>query len=643
MFRDLFWLPEKSDWSGAFSAARKLPATEAAARLRELTNFNIDFLQTVQMDRALTKIADAAKAEANASKPVRLALLGSSTLGHLAPAIRVAAYRRGLWVEIFEGDYGLYRMELEAAADPESPLKKFAPDVLLLAIDSQQATRGTADDAVREMEACWDAAKRNLNCVVIQQTVLQTFPVLLGNNEHQLADSPNTIVARVNELLRPAAERAGVLLLTLDVFAQQEGVRTWHDAALWHRSKQEVHPRVSHLYGEHVARLLAAIRGRSAKALVLDLDNTLWGGVIGDDGLEGIVLGQGNAVGESFVAFQKYAKALTTRGIVLAVCSKNDEVNALSPFVEHPEMVLRRSDIAAFVANWQDKATNIRAIADQLNLGLDALVFVDDNPFERALVRQELPMVMVPELPEDPADYVATVAAAGYFEATGVTEDDRKRSEQYQANAAREAAKTTATDLPAYLRSLEMKLIWRNFDRVGLTRIVQLINKTNQFNLTTRRYTEADVQAKMEQERKARALTLQLRLTDKFGDNGIISLLIGELDDDKTLWMDTWLMSCRVLGRQVEEATLNLLAAEAKAMGARAIGGVYLPTKKNGMVREHYGRLGFEKTEESADGSSRWRLSLDGFAPHPVLMATIEGEQTNDGATRPGADLLAAH
>jgi FkbH-like protein len=544
---------------------------------------------------------------------------------------------------MFEGDYGLYRQELEEAANPESALKKFAPDVLLLAIDAQQATRGTADDAIREMEACWDTAKRNLNCVVIQQTVLNVFPALLGNNEHQLADSPHTVVARVNELLRPAAERVGVLLLALDVFAQQEGVRAWHDAALWHRSKQEVHPRVSHLYGENVARLLAAIRGRSAKALVLDLDNTLWGGVIGDDGLEGIVLGHGNAVGESFVAFQKYAKALTTRGIVLAVCSKNDEANALSPFAEHPEMVLRRGDIAAFVANWQDKATNIRAIAEQLNLGLDALVFVDDNPFERALVRQELPMVAVPELPEDPADYVATVAAAGYFEATGVTEDDRKRSEQYQANAAREAAKSNATDLPAYLRSLEMKLIWRNFDRVGLTRIVQLINKTNQFNLTTRRYTEADVLAKMDAEQKQHALTLQLRLTDRFGDNGIISLLIGELDENKTLWMDTWLMSCRVLGRQVEEATLNLLAAEAKAIGAKAIGGIYLPTKKNGMVREHYGRLGFEKTEENTDGSSRWKLALAKFAPHDVLMETVEGEQTPDGATRPGADLLAAH
>jgi len=643
MSKDLFWLPTNSAWSEGFAAARKLPAAEAAARLRELANCNIDFLQTVQMDRALQKIADAGRAEANASKPVRLALLGSSTLGHLAPAIRVAAYRRGLWVEIFEGEYGLYRQELEEAAGESSELRKFAPDVLLLAIDAQQATRGSAEDALHEMEACWELARRHLNCVVVQQTVLAVFPALLGNNEHQMADSPRTLVARINELLRPAAERAGVLLLALDVFAQQEGLRAWHDAALWHRSKQEVHPRVSHLYGEHVARLLASVRGRSYKALVLDLDNTLWGGVIGDDGLEGIVLGQGNAVGESFVAFQKYAKALAARGVVLAVCSKNDEVNAESPFAEHPEMVLKRGDIAAFVANWQDKATNLRVIAEQLNLGLDALVFVDDNPFERALVRQELPMVAVPEMPEDPADYIETVAAAGYFEATAVTEDDRKRSEQYQANAAREAAKTTATDLPGYLRSLEMKLIWRNFDRVGLSRIVQLINKTNQFNLTTRRYTEADVLAKMEQEKKSRALTLQLRLTDHFGDNGIIGLLIGELDAERTLWMDSWLMSCRVLGRQVEEATLNLLAREAKAMGARAIGGVYLPTKKNGMVREHYGRLGFEKTEDNADGSSRWRLALENFVPHEVLMETVEGEQGHDGASRPGADLLATH
>jgi FkbH-like protein len=619
MVRNLFWLPKNTEWNEQFSAARKLPPAEAAAKLRQLANYDMDFMQTSQLDRALMKIQDAARAEASVAKPVRLALLGSSTLSHLVPGIRVACYRRGLWVEIHEGDYGLYRYELEQAGQPESALHVFAPDVILLAVDAHHAARGTAEEALADMQACWDFARQNLGCAVLQQTLLPVFPALLGSNEHRLVSSPHAIVQRVNTMLRASADVAHVPLLALDSFAQQEGLREWHDAALWHRSKQEVHPRVAHLYGEHVARLLANMRGISYKCLVLDLDNTLWGGVIGDDGLDGIVLGQGNAVGESFVAFQQYAKALAQRGVVLAVCSKNDEANALAPFAQHPEMVLRRDDIAVFTANWQDKATNLRNIAAQLNLGLDSLVFADDNPAERGLVRQELPMVAVPEMPEDPADYVEVVAAGGYFEAASITDDDRVRAQQYQANAARESAKASATDLPAYLRSLEMKLIWKAFDSVSLTRITQLINKTNQFNLTTQRYTEAEVKAIME---SPSSVTLQLRLTDRFGDNGIISLLIGKLCDDKTLVMDTWLMSCRVLGRQVEEATLNLLVEQARAAGAAAIEGVYIPTKKNGMVQDHYGRLGFEKIEDN-----RWRLSLDQFEPRPVLMETIHAVQ----------------
>jgi len=621
--RNLFFLPKKNDWGESFAAARKLAPPLAASRLRELAGYDMDFVQTGQLDRALMKIADAARAAADAAPPVRLALLGSSTLTHLIPGIRVAAYRRGIWVDIYEGDYGLYRYELEQSGETSSQLAQFAPDVVLLAIDAHHAARGTPQEALADLSACWDFAARNLKCAVIQQTLLPVFPPLLGSNEHRQPTSPHYIVERTNQLLRGASALVNVPLLALDSFFQPEGLRAWHDAALWHRAKQEVHPAMTHLYGEHVARLLAAMRGRSFKALVLDLDNTLWGGVIGDDGLEGIVLGQGNAVGESYVAFQQYAKALAQRGIVLAVCSKNDLANALAPFTGHPEMVLRRDDIAVFTANWQDKPANLRAIAEQLNLGLDALVFADDNPFERELVRRELPMVAVPEMPEDPADFIWTIAAAGYFETTDVTEEDRARGAQYQANAAREAAKTTATDMPAYLRSLEMKLIWGPFDRVGLARIVQLINKTNQFNLTTRRYTEPEVERSMQQ---PAMLTLQLRLTDRFGDNGIISILIGEMNDDAThptLVMDTWLMSCRVLGRQVEEATLNLLAEQAGAMGARAIEGVYLPTKKNGMVREHYARLGFEKIEENADGSSRWRLPLDEFQPRPVVLETV--------------------
>jgi FkbH-like protein len=303
------------------------------------------------------------------------------------------------------------------------------------------------------------------------------------------------------------------------------------------------------------------------------------------------------------------------------VCSKNDEANAVEPFEKHPEMVLKRHDIASFVANWNDKASNLRAIAEELNIGIDSLVFVDDNPFERSLVRRELPMVAVPEVGEDPATFAQTLADAGYFEGLAVTEEDRARTNQYQGNRQRERLKASATDLDSYLHSLEMELIWRRFDKLGLQRTVQLINKTNQFNLTTRRYTEEDVLAIMADER---AFGLQLRLVDRFGDNGIIAIVIGKMDGAEDLVIDTWLMSCRVLGRQVEPTTLNLIADAAKRLGARRLIGEYIPTKKNGMVKDHYQKLGFTIVETDPDGSSRNLLDLPTFVPANTIITVTE-------------------
>jgi len=286
-------------------------------------------------------------------------------------------------------------------------------------------------------------------------------------------------------------------------------------------------------------------------------------------------------------------------------------------------MVLKRGDIASFVANWRDKPTNLWAIAEELNIGIDALVFVDDNPFERELVRRELPMVAVPEVSDDPTSYAQTLADAGYFEAVAITDEDRARSGQYQSNRQRDALKASATDLDSYLRGLEMRLLWRRFDRVGLARTVQLINKTNQFNLTTRRYSEADVVAVMQDER---AFGAQLRLIDRFGDNGIIAIVIGRLQDDADLLIDTWLMSCRVLGRQVEPTTLNLVASLAKKLGARRLVGEYIPTSKNGMVRDHYKRLGFSACNENPnpDGATRHILDLAGFTPRDTFVEVAE-------------------
>ncbi len=457
---------------------------------------------------------------------------------------------------------------------------------------------------------------------MIQQTALPVLPNLLGNNEHALPGSPAGFVWRFNAALRAAAGREGVSLLAVDAQALQDGVRAWHNPVAWHNAKQEVSGRATMLYGDLVARLLAGLQGRSAKVLVLDLDNTLWGGVVGDDGVEGIVLGQGSALGEAFVAVQDYARQLARRGVVLAVCSKNDEANALAPFDSHPEMVLRRDDIACLIANWDDKALNLRRLAASLNLGLDSLVLLDDNPVERALIRRELPGVQVPEVDDDPATVPQRLADAGYFEAVGVTADDRARTAQYRQNRERAAAQGAArdeqgSDLPGYLRSLDMVLHASPFDEAGLARIVQLVNKTNQFNLTTRRTTPEAIRAVIAD---PHGFGLQLRLVDRFGDNGIVVIVAGRLSEagDECVITD-WLMSCRVLGRQVEQATLLLVAERARRLGADTLIGEYRETGKNGMVRTLYPSLGFAPT----DTPDRFALRLDAMR-QPELFMRIE-------------------
>jgi FkbH-like protein len=468
----------------------------------------------------------------------------------------------------------------------------------------------------------WGMVRRAFSCSVIQQALLPVFPLLLGSNEHRLPGSPRNMAVRLNRRIAELADETGVDILAIDQRGAQDGIDRWHDTALWHRAKMEIAPPMAPLYGDLVARIAAAQCGRSYKCLVLDLDNTLWGGVVGDDGVEGLALGQGSATGEAYIAFQDYVRQLSQRGIILAVCSKNDEAIALTPFASHPDMILKRSSFAAFVANWSDKAANLRAIAKALNIGLDALVFADDNPFERNLVRRELPMVAVPELPEDPAYYAQCLADAGYFEAIRVTHEDMARTGQYRANAERETLRETASDLPAYLKSLEMAMRVEKFDSAGQARIVQLVNKTNQFNLTTRRYSDQEIAAMAAD---TDTVTLQIRLTDKYGDNGMIAVVIarpaGRAD---TLAIDTWLMSCRVLGRQIEQATLNILAEEARRRGYKALMGEFRPTAKNGLVRDHYAALGFEALGSDAAGNSLWHLPLDEFVPFDTFVGVME-------------------
>jgi FkbH-like protein len=643
---ELHWLPVLPDWRARLRQFAADPSWENGIAL---ANARLDFVLTNALDTTLRNVIPRPPSDLT-TKPVRLAILGSSTLAHLLPAIRIAGLRRGIWIDTFETEYGQY---LQALSDPGSGLRDFAPTAILLALDAHHLTAGISTamdpakaeqalaDVMAHIRTVWKLARDTFQCPVLHQTALPVHPSLLGNNEHRLLGSRAAFVSRLNVALRELSDVDAIDLLPIDDWSSRDGLRKWHDAGLWHRSKQEITPTAAPFYGDLVGRWVAARQGRSAKCLVLDLDNTLWGGVIGDDGLDGIVLGQGSPLGEAYVAFQRYARDLAERGIILAVCTKNDEANALEPFERHPDMMLKRSDIASFVANWSAKPDNIRTIAHDLNIGLDSLVFVDDNPFERDLVRQELPMVAVPDISDDPANFPNTLSSAGYFEGLSVTDEDRQRTSLYQGNQARDALKTSAVDLPAYLRALGMELTVRDFDRTGLQRIVQLINKSNQFNLTTKRYTDEDVRSVMSD---PEALGLQLRLTDRFGDNGVIAIVIGRFQVTQTnsparadrsslppssepgreIVIDTWLMSCRVLGRQVERATLNVIVNRARRLGALRLLGQYIPTKKNGMVKDHYKHMGFELIETTADGGSRNVLDVGSYVPTETFIRVVE-------------------
>jgi FkbH-like protein len=376
-------------------------------------------------------------------------------------------------------------------------------------------------------------------------------------------------------------------------------------------------------YAYSVVSLLRAAVGKSKKVLVLDLDNTLWGGVIGDFGAGGIRFGQGSGEGEAFLAFQSYAKELQKRGIVLAVCSKNDDDKAREPFEQRDDMILKLADISCFVANWEKKADNLRTIAERPELGLDSFVFVDDNPAERAIVRRFLPQVAVPDMPEDPAGYIQALALHRFFETASFTREDTARARYYAENAQRKDLAARATDVDSFLASLNMRMKVCPVTELNVERSTQLVNKSNQFNLTTRRYTLAQVR---EMAANPDCRTLTLSLSDSLGDNGLISVIF--LSKHGTaLSIDTWVMSCRVLLRGVEQFARNELVDIARAAGCIRLLGTYIPTPKNGMVKDHYSKLGFEAAGEEGDRTF-WSLDFETL-PDP-LIHHIKREKSNE-------------
>ena len=617
----------QSDFRAQLQAA--LAAVDARARLDRLARLarsRLGFTETIQLDRALAR---SAAESIDGYARVRLAVLSSNTIDHLLPAIRVNGLRYNLLLDVFPGAFGQYRQEL---LDPASALRQFRPGLILLSLDARQATAGvplaaTAEEAqaglaraIEELRELWRHARSSLNATVIQQSFLDVSEPLFGSFDRLVPAAPSRLVARLNDLLAHAAAQENVMLLDVAQASARDGIDAWFDVARWLQGKMEIAPQAASRYGELAARLIGAQRGMSRKCLVLDLDNTLWGGVVGEVGTAGIILGEGSAQGEAHLALQRYAKLLKERGVILAVCSKNERALAEAAFREHPEMVLRFPDFAAFVANWSDKAANLRDIADQLNIGLDSLVFVDDNPVERARVREALPMVAVPELPNDPALYVRCIADAGYFEAVSFTADDLRRGEQYATNASREALRGASQSVDDFLRGLEMSVTYGPIEPVDLARATQLINKTNQFNTRTRRYS-ADEVARFAA--SPENITLQFRLADRFGDNGLVSVMIlRPADAQGVLDVDTWVMSCRVFGRQLEFEAMSIAVEAARGRGVRALRAEYIPTERNGVVRGLFGDLGFAPLPGTeAGGASRWTLDIGQYVAPPTFIA----------------------
>jgi len=600
----------------------------AAAALRRATLPSLDYTSARSLHGVLKRVRSGTR---RASPPVRLAILSGFSSKHLTELLELFLFAAGLEVEIYEADYGVFRQEI---LDPDSHLHAFSPKLLYLATGwrdlanrpeigaSAQQVRELVDREFEEWSRLWQTAHDTMTSQIVQNNFDLPPWRILGNHEMRHPSSLGRFISLVNQSFFEQASPY-VTIHDVDHLAASAGRWSWGDERYFHHAKIPCAPEYLVDYAHSAASVISSLLGKAKKCLVLDLDNTLWGGVIGDDGLGGIRLGQGDGEAEAFQDFQRYAKGLQSRGVILAVCSKNDERTAREPFEKHSEMILRLDDISCFVANWDDKALNLRLIAEQLNIGLDSLVFVDDNPAERAIVRRFVPEVGVPEIPADPADFVRVLESHRYFQIASLGKEDLQRTDYYRANVARLQVRQSATDIDSFLASLQMVARIAPIESVTLERSTQLINKSNQFNLTTRRYSSAEVQA-MAQD--PGWITRTVSLADRFGDNGLISVLLARIEGD-VVDIDTWLMSCRVLKRGVEDLLLNDLCAAAIGRGARTVRGEFIPTARNALAREHYQHLGFVRIRDDNE-HTWWELKLvEDWKPrtHHIQEAALDG------------------
>jgi FkbH-like protein len=606
--------------------AEPAPAA-AAALIRRFAAMRLDDADRRSLQRVLQQATSLRRALPGFRK-LRVLVIGNLTLDYLIGALPGAGAARALQIDAQGADYDA-AASLEHDRGAALPAGPFDAAILVLGPGwlrmPETLLDAAAEDAAhqentRRLQRLAGLLRERTGAPVMAATFPDSHRSALSSGDAAIIGSPVRTIAAANRTLAALAAEGLLHLVDLAGLAVALGRETYFDPVRYHLAKLPFSMAATPAVADAVSAVLAAMAGTSGRVLVLDLDNTLWGGVVADDGLEGIVLGQGSAEGEAFLAIQRLALALRARGIPLAVCTKNTETNARAPFAAHPDMLIREEHLAAMVANFEDKARNLERIAAMLDVGVSSLVFLDDNPAEREQVRRNLPFVMVPEIGEDPAHYPASLLQSGYLEHLPPNVDDLGRADGYRARATAQVLLAEAPDdYDAYLASLDMRLSIAPFDAVGRQRIASLIQKSNQFNLTTRRYGEPEVEALS---RRPDRLCWQVRLSDRFTDHGMISVVIVDTSDPE--WeIDTWLMSCRVLKRGVEEAVMDALVEKARASGAASLRGSYVATARNGLVADFYPRMGFESAGgNDPDGAVTYRLTLASWASPPARRFT---------------------
>lgn len=544
----------------------------------------------------------------------RIAVLGGSTTSNITQILDLFLLNHGIKASFYESEYGKY---YEDVMFKNEALEAFKPDIVYVHTSNRNVTVYPAlsdsadeidkmvDTQIGKFVEMWDQISATYGCPIIQNNFEMPLYRLLGNKDASDVHGAVNYISRLNaEFYKYAQVHKDFFICDINYISADYGLKEWSDPFYWHMYKYALNVNAIPILALNVANIIKSIFGKNKKGFVLDLDNTLWGGVIGDDGVDNIKIGPETSSGQVYSEFQRYIKAQKQIGILLNIDSKNDESNALAG-LKHPDSELDPDDFIEIRANWDPKDKNFTEIAQSLNLLPESLVFVDDNPAERHIVSEQIPGVSTPEIGES-HQYMINIDRNGYFEATYLSVDDLKRNAMYLENAKRAKAQASFSDYGEYLDSLDMKAEIKPFEPIYLARIAQLTNKTNQFNLTTKRYSQGEIE---KISRDNNYLTLYGKLADKFGDNGVVSLCIGHLMDG-ICHIDLWLMSCRVLKRDMEYAMLDVLVEKCKNVGISELRGYYYPTSKNAMVKDLYGEMGFSKISENND-ESIWSLCIN--------------------------------